>query len=74
MNKQRSEVLKKYILVRDLLDEISEMLKTVEFTSEEITILKSIASVIEDKAVDLNYPKEAKSNISDAFDETNIPF
>lgn len=74
MNKQRSEVFKKYILVRDLLDEISEMLKTVEFTSEEITILKSIASVIEDKAVDLNYPKEAKSNISDAFDETNIPF
>lgn len=74
MNKQRSEVFKKYILVRDLLDEISEMLKTVEFSSEEITILKSIASVIEDKAVDLNYPKEAKSNISDAFDETNIPF
>lgn len=74
MNKQRSEVFKKYILVRDLLDEISEMLKTVDFTSEEITILKSIASVIEDKAVDLNYPKEAKSNISDAFDETNIPF
>lgn len=74
MEIERQEVLEKYIQVRKLLDEITEQLKTVEFTSEEITVLKSIASVIEDKAVDLNYPKEAKSNISDAFDEINIPF
>lgn len=73
MNKQRSEVFKKYILVRDLLDEISEMLKTVEFTSEEITILKSIASVIENKAEDLQYPKEEKSSYR-GIDDNDIPF
>lgn len=74
MEIERQEVLEKYMQVRKLLDEITEQLKTIEFTKEEITVLKSIASVIEDKAVDLNYPKEAKSNISDAFNETNIPF
>lgn len=73
MNKQRSEVLKKYILVRDLLDEISEMLKTVEFTSEEIKILKSIADVIEDRVIDLQYLKEEKNSYS-GIDDNNIPF
>ncbi len=73
MNKQRSEVLKKYILVRDLLDEISEMLKTLEFTSEEIKVLKSIADVIENKAEDLQYPKEEKSSYS-GIDDNDIPF
>lgn len=73
MNKQRSEVLKKYILVRDLLDEISEMLKTVEFTSEEIKVLKSIADVIEDRVIDLQYLKEEKNSYS-GIDDNNIPF
>lgn len=74
MEIERQEVLEKYMQVRNLLDEITEQLKTVEFTSEEITVLKSLASVIEDKVTDLHYPKQEKSNISDAFDETNIPF
>ena len=74
MEIERQEVLEKYMQVRKLLDEITEQLKTVEFTSEEIKVLKSIADVIENKAIDLNYPKEAKSNISDAFDKTNILF
>lgn len=74
MEIERQEVLEKYIQVRKLLDEITEQLKTVEFTSEEITVLKSIASVIEDKVTDLHYPKQEKSNISDAFDGIDIPF
>lgn len=39
MEIERQEVLEKYMQVRKLLDEITEQLKIVEFTSEEITIL-----------------------------------
>ena len=49
------------------------MLKTLEFTSEEIKVLKSIADVIENKAEDLQYPKEEKSSYS-GIDDNDIPF